>query len=155
MSRLGDDLHEVAIRVAEVRAAIAVRAGVGLTWLPAGGVGVVRDARLADAGEGGLEFLVTGHERVVVLVDLLIRVEVQGDSVGQRDWREVRDGRVDLKAKDASEELRRGLRVVRGDDGVVEVDGHHWVLSLLVTPGRRGHKTSLPNRTRETNLEDP
>ena len=49
----------------------------------------------------------------MVLVDIVVCVEIQGDPVGQRDWREMGDGRSDLKAEDADEELCGGLRVVR------------------------------------------
>ena len=59
-----------------------------------------------------------------MLVDVVVLVEVQADPVGQRDRGEVRHRRVDGQAEDVGEELRRCLRVVRGDDGVVQFDGH-------------------------------
>src|SRR5580698_8375294 len=56
--RWGEDLHEVAVRVAEVGTAAAVHVGIDLAGLAAGGIGVVRDTPVSDPAEGGLELLV-------------------------------------------------------------------------------------------------
>ena len=145
--RLIGRLSRVGRRQARVRAdellgsfglnAAAVPAGVDLAGLAAGRVGVVRDAPVFDPAEGGLEFLVAQLERVVVLVDVVVVIEVQADPVGQRHGREVRHRRVDGQAEDVGEELRRDSRVVRGDDGVVQFDGHCWFLSVSGPCGRR------------------
>ena len=55
----------MAVGVAEV-GATATPALVDLALLPAGGVGVVGDAPLLDAGEGGVEVLLADQEGVVV-----------------------------------------------------------------------------------------
>jgi hypothetical protein len=61
----------VAVGVAEVGSATAALAAVDLTGLPAGGVGVVGDAGVLDAAEGGAEFCLAEQESVMVLVDAI------------------------------------------------------------------------------------
>jgi len=129
----GEDLHEVTVRIAEVRAAAAVLAGVDLPGFPAAGVGVVGDAAVPDPAERRVELRLAHLERVVVRVDVVAGVVIQRDSVGQRDRCEVRHRRVDGQAQDVGEELRRGLRIVGRDDGVVQFDGHDGIPSLSPT----------------------
>src|SRR5271165_977181 len=61
----GEDLHEMAVGVTEVRAP-AVAAAVDLAGFSASGVGEEGDVAGLDAGEGGVEFLVADQEGVVV-----------------------------------------------------------------------------------------
>jgi len=61
----GEDLHEVAVGVAEVGAAVAAMAVVDLPVLLAGGIGVMGDALVLDPGESGVEFPVADQERVM------------------------------------------------------------------------------------------
>lgn len=81
----------MAVRVADVRAPAAALAVVHLARLPTCGIGVVGNAALLNAGEGGVELLLADQERIVVGAEVAFLVVVQGDPVGQRDGGEVRD----------------------------------------------------------------
>src|SRR5262249_47266418 len=137
LSRASDDLHEVPVRITEVQALLAAVARIRLAGPLAGRVGVVGNAAITDPREGGRVFRAAYQECVVVVFDVLGLVGVGGDPVGQGDRGEVRDGRADLDTQEIGEELRGRLRVVRGDDGVVQFDSHCWLPLAMDSSGSR------------------
>src|SRR3954454_1292529 len=116
----------MSVGVAEVGAPAAhgVLTAIDLPDLLACRIAVVGDPAVLDAGEGGVELLLADYERVVVWLEVVQLVVVQTDLVGQRDRREVCHRRIDTQAEDVGQELRRGLRVTGGDDGVIQFRGH-------------------------------
>jgi hypothetical protein len=78
----GEDLHQVAIGVAEVGAPAAL-AAVDLAGPRAGRVGEERDARVLDTSERDVEFLLADQERVVVRVELAALNRATGGSIGR------------------------------------------------------------------------
>ncbi len=110
-------------RIHEVHAPAAVVV-VDLARLLSVRIGVVRDPRLPDAGEGGVELLVGDEEGVVLHDDRLRRDggEVQGHPVAGGDRDERAPLGPDLQPQHVGQE-RGGLPVVPGvDDGVVQLD---------------------------------
>src|SRR5262249_41756142 len=63
-------------------------------------------------------------------------IEKQREGVVDAHRREMAVGRIGLQAKNPREELRRGLLVAGGDDGVVEGDGHRTTALLPTDNGR-------------------
>ncbi len=103
---VGDQLHQVAVGVVEIDAAAAVVV-VDFAGLRAARIGVVADALVADAGEGGVEFGVADQERVVHRPEIGAVGEIEGHAVLGADRHEMAPLRPGLEIEDVGQEFRR------------------------------------------------
>jgi hypothetical protein len=113
----------VLVRVLPVDAAAAV-VGVDLTRVLLEGIGPVRQPARPDPAEDLVELLLGDEERVVPGRHHGVVEEVQRDLVGQLDDGERAEVHRWRQPEELGQEGGRGVPVVRGDDGVVELDGH-------------------------------
>ena len=83
-----------------------------------------------DAAEDLVELRVAHPERIMVVLEIALLVEIEGQAVIDLDRREMRMEPVIAEPEDAREEPGRSLLVARGNDGVVEQDGHGCLLDM-------------------------
>src|SRR5215471_369143 len=113
----------MAVRVAKIDAAAAVPI-IELTVVEAPRCAAVRQLRLANAAQDGIELGVADVEGIMVALELLVVVEKERERVIETYRREMAAFRIGAEAKNARKKLRRCPLVVGRDDGVVEGDGH-------------------------------
>src|SRR6516165_9129382 len=113
----------MAVRVAKIDAAAAVPI-IELTVLEAPRCAAVRELRLANAAQDGIELGIADVEGVVVALELLLVVEKERERVVETYRREMAIFRIGMEAKNARKKIRRRSLVVGRDDGVVEGDRH-------------------------------
>jgi hypothetical protein len=88
----------------------------------------------AHALEDRVELGLADLERVMVALELRIIVEIQGQRVVDSQRSEVRERTLVAQTKNAGEEPRRCLLVVRRHDRMVEHNGHRHLLRVVVSP---------------------
>ncbi len=133
--RHGHQLEHVAVGILEVDAAAAAPI-VELAVPEMGRIAAIGEALGLDAAEDGVELGVAHVEGVVVAGDLAVLVaEEQRHLVVDAHRREVADG-LGPQSEQLGEEARGLDLVARGNDGVVEHDGHDRFLPdvLLIWP---------------------
>src|SRR5215813_11562671 len=108
---------------------LPTQARVDLHVVVAARTAAVDDASLPDAPEDRVELGVADVEAVVVAGELVPVGEIEGQGVGDVDGGEVPARLLPGDREKLRQELRRGDPVVRGDDEVVEADGH-WCTSV-------------------------
>src|SRR6516165_5580215 len=113
----------MAVRIAKIDAAAAVPI-IELTVVEAPRCAAVRQLRLANAAQDGIELGIADVEGVVVALEFLVVVEKQRERIVDTYRCEMAAFRIGMKAKNARKKLRRCPFVASRDDGVVEGDGH-------------------------------
>src|SRR6516162_9816801 len=113
----------MAVRVAKIDAAAAVPI-IELSVVKAPRCAAVRELRLANAAQDGIELGIADVEGVVVALELLVVIEKERERVVETYRREMAVFRIGMEAENSRKKLRRCPLVVGGDDGVVEGDGH-------------------------------
>ena len=116
---LGHELQQMAVGVFEVDAA-TVSAMVDVHVFAIEGAAAVGDTLRLDAAEDVVEVLFRDVEGVVMAVELLPVVVVEGEGVVDLHGGEVAVGTFVGEAEDFGEELGGADFVVRGHDGVVQ-----------------------------------
>src|ERR1700730_16059547 len=113
---------EMAVRVAEVEAATAM-AVADLHVLARARPAAINETLAADAIKDPVELRLAHLEGVVMPLETVPIVEIDGQRVVDFHWGEVRDGAVVFETKNPGEESRGYLLVAGGGDRVVENDG--------------------------------
>src|ERR1700730_9767405 len=121
------DFEEMAVRVAEVKAAAAM-AVVDFHVLGRARSTAIGETLAADAIKDPVAFRVAHLEGVVMPLEAVPVVEVDGQRVVDLHRGEVRDGAVVFETKNPGEESGGFLLVAGGDDRVVEYDAHRRLL---------------------------
>jgi hypothetical protein len=117
--RYGHEFEHMAVRVAKVDAAAAVPI-IELTVIEAPRCAAVRQLRLANAAQDGIELGIADVEGVVVALELLVVIEKERERVVETYRREMAAFRFCMEAKNARKKLRRCPLVVGRDDGAWE-----------------------------------
>src|SRR5438132_12364626 len=113
--RLGDDLHQVAVRVIEIDPAAAV-AMVDLAGPLAAGRCVVLDPAVTDPRERRVELRLADQKGIVLRPEILPLGEIEGDPVAGPHRCEMAPFRSGFQVQDVGEELRGDPFIPRRDD---------------------------------------
>src|SRR5262249_402175 len=119
----GEQFQHVAVGIFEVHATSAAPL-VDLHVILRERSAPVWDARVLDAREDSVELGIADVKRVVVHVEVVPVVEVEGQSLIDPDRREVTHRTFVLEPEDMREEVCRRDLVARGYDRVIERDSH-------------------------------
>src|SRR5579864_81845 len=119
----GQDLEYVAVRIAKIEATSAA-AMVDFHIIQRAGAAAIGDTLGTNALEDFVEFLLADLEGVVMMLELIGMVEVQGQLVVDADNREMRELALVAQPQYPRGELRRGFLVMCRNDGVIELDRH-------------------------------
>ena len=119
----------MAVRVAKIDAAAPFQS-LSLPSSRLHGALAVRELRLANAAEYGVELRIADVEGVVVALEILIIVEQERERVVETYRREMSIFRIGMETKNVGKKLRRRPLIAGRDDGVVEGDGHRRYLAI-------------------------
>src|SRR6202035_2262637 len=120
-----EKLQHVAVGIFEIYAMAAVP-GIGFHVILRHWTAAVRNSGLLDATEDGVELRVADVESIVMHIEAIPGVEIQGERFVDLDWRKMAHRAVVLQAEYPGEKLCRGLLVMRRHDRVIQRDCHNW-----------------------------
>src|SRR2546428_1375642 len=141
-------LEDVAVGIPEVDAPAAVP-GIELLILKIPRVAAVRESGLLHPLENGVELRVAHMKRVVMDVEMVVIVEIEGQSLIDAHRSKVSTRPLVLQSKDIREKAGRGRFVASRHDGVIQDDRHGSFLSRSFGRRKRSSRGFLSHDPRD------